>query len=70
MKTGQTHKTVNTGSTICAVVSVASMLLLAGGCAGATGIDAMATGDPVATGLGCVAAAIVTHGILQIIFRD
>ena len=44
--------------------------LFATGCAGATGAEAMATGDPVAKGLGCIAAAIVTHGVLQIIFRD
>ncbi len=39
------------------------------GCAGATGVEAMATGDPVAKGLGAIAAAIVTHGVLQILFR-
>lgn len=27
-------------------------------------------GGSVANGLGCIAAAIVTHGVLQIIFRD
>lgn len=37
------------------------------GCAGATGN--MSAADPTERGLSYIAAAIVTHGVLQIIFR-
>jgi hypothetical protein len=53
-----------------AAFAVLCSALFAAGCAGATGAEAIATGDPVAKGLGCIAAAIVTHGVLQILFRD
>ena len=46
------------------------LIMLFLGCTGATGAEAMASEDPIAKGLGQVAAAILTHGILQIIFRS
>jgi len=54
---------------VCTAFFVLCSVLFAAGCTGATGADAMATGDPVAKGLGAIAAAIVTHGVLQIVFR-
>ena len=52
-----------------AAFAVLCILLLCAGCAGSTGIGAMNSGDPVAMGLGSIAAAIVTHGLLQALCR-
>ena len=40
------------------------------GCAGATGIDGIQSNSDVQKGCGYIAAAIVTHGALQIFFRE
>ncbi len=44
-------------------------LLAFTGCAGATGAAGIASDNPIQRGCGYIAAAIVTHGALQIIFR-
>ena len=51
------------------ILGLIAVALIVSGCAGATGMEAMATDDPIAKGLGAIAAAIVTHGVLQAMFR-
>jgi len=48
-------------------ISALFALLLLAGCAGATGN--VSANDPMERGLSYIAAAIVTHGILQAIFN-
>ena len=52
---------------IAASIGSLFLLLIFSGCSGATG-NISAT-DPTERGLSYIAAAIVTHGVLQILFR-
>lgn len=45
------------------------LVLFLTGCAGATGAAGLNSSNAVERGLSYVAAAIVTHGVLQILFR-
>ena len=48
-------------------ILICILLILIVGCYGATGIDGIQSGNPIKQGCGYIAAAIVTHGVLQLL---
>lgn len=51
------------------VILLCVLLILIVGCYGATGIDGIQSGHPIKQGCGYIAAAIVTHAVIQAIFN-
>ena len=49
------------------IILLCILQILIVGCYGATGIDGIQSDNPIKQGCGYIAAAIVTHGVLQLL---